>query len=136
MMKKLLVISSIVALAACGEQATEEDSVVAAEPEAEAPAEVMSLTETTWTFVMDDMEILESIDADGNYIANAGDEHFDHGTYELVDGMQCFTSAMNDEGQECWTAPATMEIGESADITSDQGAELTVTRVEYEPLTM
>lgn len=136
MMKKFLVLSSIVALAACGEQATEEETAVAAIDETEAPAEVMSLNETTWTFVMDDMEILESIDADGNYIANAGDEHYDHGTYELVDGMQCFTSAMNDEGQECWTAPATMEIGESADITSDQGAELTVTRVEYEPLTM
>ncbi|WP_338245393.1 hypothetical protein [Aurantiacibacter hainanensis] len=136
MMKKFLVISSIVALAACGEPATEEETVVAAEPAAEAPAEVMSLNETSWTFVMDDTEILESIDAEGNYIANAGDEHFDHGTYELVDGMQCFTSAMNDDGQECWTAPATMEIGESADITSDQGAELTVTRVEYEPLTM
>ena len=133
-MKKLIVVCSIAALAACGSPETveEDDAVV----EADAPAEVMSLNETSWTFVMDDKEILESIDADGNYIANAGDEHFDHGTYVLVDGMQCFTSAMNDEGQECWTTPAQIAVGESMDITSDKGQALTVTRVEYEPLTM
>lgn len=133
-MKKLIVFSSIAALAACGSPEAEEETAAVAE--AEAPAETMSLHETSWTFVMDDMEIMESIDADGNYIANAGDEHFDHGTYVLVEGMQCFTSAMNDEGQECWTTPPQVAVGESIDITSDQDAELTVTRVEYEPLTM
>lgn len=133
-MKKLIVVCSIAALAACGSPETVEEDVAVVE--ADAPAEVMSLSETSWTFVMDDKEILESIDADGNYIANAGDEHFDHGTYVLVDGMQCFTSAMNDEGQECWTTPAQIAVGESMDITSDKGQALTVTRVEYEPLTM
>lgn len=133
-MKKLIVVCSIAALAACGSAETVEEDVAVVE--ADAPAEVMSLNETSWTFVMDDKEILESIDADGNYIANAGDEHFDHGTYVLVDGMQCFTSAMNDEGQECWTTPAQIAVGESMDITSDKGQALTVTRVEYEPLTM
>ncbi|WP_252257516.1 hypothetical protein [Erythrobacter aurantius] len=133
-MKKLIVVCSIAALAACGSPENVEEDVAVVE--ADAPAEVMSLNETSWTFVMDDKEILESIDADGNYIANAGDEHFDHGTYVLVDGMQCFTSAMNDEGQECWTTPAQIAVGESMDITSDKGQALTVTRVEYEPLTM
>jgi len=133
-MKKLIVVCSIATLAACGSPETVEEDVAVVE--ADAPAEVMSLNETSWTFVMDDKEILESIDADGNYIANAGDEHFDHGTYVLVDGMQCFTSAMNDEGQECWTTPAQIAVGESMDITSDKGQALTVTRVEYEPLTM
>lgn len=133
-MKKLIVVCSIAALAACGSPETVEEDVAVVE--ADAPAEVMSLNETSWTFVMDDKEILESIDADGNYIANAGNEHFDHGTYVLVEGMQCFTSAMNDEGQECWTTPAQIAVGESMDITSDKGQALTVTRVEYEPLTM
>lgn len=133
-MKKLIAVCSIAALAACGSPETVEEDVAVVE--ADAPAEVMSLNETSWTFVMDDKEILESIDADGNYIANAGDEHFDHGTYVLLDGMQCFTSAMNDEGQECWTTPAQIAVGESMDITSDKGQALTVTRVEYEPLTM
>jgi hypothetical protein len=96
----------------------------------------MSLNETTWTFTQDDMEIVESIDASGAYIANAGDEHFDHGTYELVDGKQCFTSAMNDEGQVCWVTPSVIEVGESVDITSNQNEQFTVTRHVYTPLTM
>ena len=133
-MKKFLTISCVVALAACGSPEVAEDPV--AVTDTEAAAEIMSLHETSWTFSQDGMEILETIDASGNYIADAGDEHYDHGTYELVDGKQCFTSAMNDEGQVCWATPAEIAIGESIDITSDQGDELTVTRVEYQPLTM
>ncbi len=134
MMKNFLAICSIAVLAACGSPETAEEDVAAVDTE--APAETMSLYETSWTFMMDEKEILESIDADGNYIANAGDEHFDHGTYEMVDGMQCFTSSMNEEGQECWETPARIEVGESVDLTSDKGQQLTVTRVEYQPLTM
>ncbi|MGZ8998346.1 MAG: hypothetical protein ACXW2T_05765, partial [Allosphingosinicella sp.] len=104
--------------------------------EAQAPSEVMSLAETTWTFTQDGKQIQESIDASGNYIANAGDEHIDHGTYAQVAGKQCFTSAMTNEGQECWTAPAEMEVGASAEITSDKGEKLTVTRQQYVPMTM
>lgn len=133
-MKKLIAICSIAALAACGSPEPAEESVVV--EDTEAPAEIMSLNETSWTFVMDGREIIESIDADGNYIATAGDEHFDHGTYVMVDGMQCFTSAMDDDGQVCWSTPAQVAVGESMDITSDQGESLTVTRVAYEPLTM
>ena len=133
-MKKLFVITSVAMLAACGSPEAEQETVAVAE--AEAPAEVMSLHDTTWTFVMDDKEIMESIDASGNYIANAGDEHFDHGTYVQVDGKQCFTSAMNDEGQMCWTTPANIELGESLDITSDEDEKLTITRADYKPLTM
>lgn len=133
-MKKFFAISSIVALAACGNPEAEEEAVAVVG--AEASAEVLSLNGTSWIFVTDEKEILESIDADGNYIANAGDQHFDHGTYVMVDGMQCFTSAMNDEGQACWTTPAQVAVGESTAITSDKGDELTVTRVEYQPLTM
>ncbi len=133
-MKKLIAIASVAMLAACSSPESEEGT--AEVTEAEAPAEAMSLNETTWTFTMDDKDIVESIDASGNYIANAGDEHFDHGTYEIVDGQQCFTSAMNDEGQECWTTPAQINVGESVDLTSDKGQQLTVTRVEYKPLTM
>jgi hypothetical protein len=133
-MKKLFVITSVAMLAACGSPEAEEETVAVAE--VEAPAEAMSLHETTWTFVQDDREIMESIDASGNYIANAGDEHFDHGTYLLIDGKQCFTSAMNDEGQMCWTTPANIAVGESVDITSDGGEKLAITRADYKPLTM
>ena len=129
-MKKFLAITGVALLVACGSPEVEEDIVEV------APAETMSLHDTTWTFEMDGQEITESIDASGDYIANAGDEHYDHGTYVMVDGKQCFTSAMNDEGQMCWTTPASVEVGESVDITSDSGEQLTITRVQYEPLTM
>jgi hypothetical protein len=137
-MNKLILIAGAAMLTACGQQATapEADEANLAAAETEATAEAMSLNETTWTFTRDGKQIQESIDASGNYIANAGDEHVDHGTYALVDGKHCFTSAMTDDGQMCWTAPATIEIGESADIASDKGEQLTVTRQEYVPMTM
>lgn len=138
-MKKLILLAGAAMLAACGDrQATapgaDEANVEIAETE--SPAEVTSLHETSWTFTRDGKQIQESIDATGNYIANAGDEHVDHGTYALVDGKHCFTSAMTDEGQVCWTAPANAEVGESLEVTSDKGEKLTVTRVEYVPMTM
>ena len=140
-MKMLIAFAGAVMLASCGTSDPAENEANEAEApantaQAEAPGEVMSLAETTWTFTQDGKEIQESIDASGNYIANAGAEHIDHGTYARVGGKQCFTSAMNDEGQMCWTAPARMEIGDSAEITSDAGEKLTVTRQEYVPMSM
>jgi hypothetical protein len=133
-MKKLFLFAGVAILAACnGQQATapaDETNVVA---EADA---TMTLHETTWTFTSDGRDLQQSIDAQGNFIVNAGDEHVDHGTYALVDGKHCFTSAMTDEGQDCWTAPANIEVGESVEVTSDRGETLTVTRQEYEPMTM
>ena len=143
-MKMLIACAGAAMLVSCGTSepaanAAAENAAAEAEAPAntaEAPGEVMSLAETSWTFTQDGKEIQESIDANGNYIANAGDEHIDHGTYALVDGKQCFTSAMTNDGQECWTAPARMEIGESAEITSDKGERLTVTRQPYVAMTM
>lgn len=137
-MKKLFLLAGAAMLAACGgEQATapeaEETNVAAADTEA---FETMSLNETTWTYTRNGKDIQQSIDASGNYIANAGDEHIDHGTYAMVDGKQCFTSAMTDEGQVCWTGPAAVEVGETVEVTSDKGETLQVTRVEYEPMSM
>lgn len=138
-MKKLILLAGAAMLAACGDRqaaAPEANEANVAAAGTDAAAQAMSLHETTWTFTRDGKQIQESIDASGNYIANAGDEHVDHGTYALVDGKQCFTSAMTDEGQVCWTAPATIEVGESVEITSDKGEKLTVTRQEYVPMTM
>jgi hypothetical protein len=133
-MKKLFLFAGVAMLAACnGQQATApaDEENVAAEAEA-----VMSLHETTWTYTMDGQELQMSVDAQGNYITDAGDEHVDHGTYELVDGRQCFTSAMTDEGQVCWTAPRNIEVGESVEVISDKDETLTVTRQDYVPMTM
>ena len=145
-MKKLLLIAGIAALAACQQQPTsntaEDANVALNEPDANAAAEAtpaaFKLSETTWTFTdKDGQKIQESIDANGNYIANAGDKHVDHGTAVLKDDKACFTSAMDKEGEVCWTtAPNPVEIGQSFDSVSDKGEKLTVTRVAYTPMTM
>ncbi|HEU4704087.1 MAG TPA: hypothetical protein VFS45_00025, partial [Sphingomicrobium sp.] len=94
-----------------------------------------SLNETTWEFTRDGKPIQESIDASGNYIAVSGTEHIDHGTAVMKDGKACFTSAMDKEGEVCWTDPM-VAIGGSGETTSDKGEKLTVKRTAYVPLTM
>ena len=139
-MKKLLLLAGCAALAACGqreEAATVENADVnVAGTEAPAPTPAaMQINETTWTFTRDGKTIQESIDANGNYIANSGEEHIDHGTVVMKGDKACFTSAMNQEGEVCWTTAQT-EIGQSMETTSDKGEKLTVTRVAYVPMTM
>jgi hypothetical protein len=48
----------------------------------------------------------------------------------MKDDKACFTSAMDKEGEVCWTTQA-VEIGQSMDTTSDKGKKLTVKRVAY-----
>ena len=140
-MKKLLLLAGCAALVACNQQEAAPGSqnadanVAAADAAAPVPA-AFQLNETTWTFTdKDGQAIKESIDASGNYIANSGDKHVDHGTAVMKGDKACFTSAMNNEGEDCWTTKP-LEIGESFETTSDKGEKLTVTRVAYEQLTM
>ena len=140
-MRNIILLAAMAALAGCQQQAAEpaNDTNVAMDANGATPAATpvaMSLNETSWTFTMDGKAIQESIDANGNYIANSGAEHVDHGTYVIAGSKHCFTSAMTKEGQDCWSSPANTEVGESAEITSDKGDKLTVTRVAYVPLTM
>jgi hypothetical protein len=140
--KKLMLIAGIAALAACGQKEAapaENADMNAAEANMEAPAATpaaFQLNETSWTFTdKDGQAIQESIDANGNYIANSGEKHVDHGTSVMKDDKACFTSAMNKDGETCWTTKP-LEIGQSFETTSDKGEKLTVTRVAYTPLTM
>jgi hypothetical protein len=138
-MKKLLLIAGCAALAACGQSEeaapADETNVVVAEPEANvaAPAE-FTLAETTWDYTQDGKPHTTSIDAAGNYDTSSGTEHVDHGKLAMVDGKGCFTSAMNQDGPECWTVQQT-EVGQSMESTSDKGEKLTVTRREYAAFT-
>jgi hypothetical protein len=142
-MRKLLLIAGLAALAACsqnqGSNTAEDANVALAEPDATAPAEAIpagfQLNETTWTFTRNGDAIQESIDANGNYIANAGEKHVDHGTSVMKGDKACFTSAMDKEGETCWTTKPT-EIGQSMETTSDKGEKLTVTRIAYVPMSM
>ena len=140
-MKKLLLIAGCAALAACGQSeeaapadnanvaATEDANAAVAEANEAAPA-AFSLNSTTWTYTQDGKATQTTVDANGNYVTTAGAEHVDHGTVAMTDGKACFTSAMDQEGPECWTIADTA-VGASMDTTSDKGNKLTVTRVAY-----
>lgn len=138
-MKKLLLIAGCAALAACGQKEeaapAEDTNVVVSEPDANvaAPAE-FTLAETTWDYTQDGKPHTTSIDGAGNYDTSSGTEHVDHGKFAMVDGKGCFTSAMNQDGPECWTVQQT-EVGQSMESTSDKGNKLKVTRREYVPFT-
>lgn len=102
------------------------------------PAAKFHLNSTTWAFVDPDskVKVRESIDASGNYIENAvSGKHLDHGTAVMKHGKACFTSAMRNDGESCWTTRP-VKIGHSMVTTSDKGEKLKVTRVNYTPMHM
>lgn len=154
-MHKLLMIAALAALAGCSKEAappaTEANIAADANMAAEAnmadanmvdanmaaPAALASLNETSWEFTdaKSGKAIQSSIDAAGKFISVSGKEHFDHGTAVMKDGKACFTSAMDKEGEVCWTDPM-VAIGASGESTSDKGEKTTVKRVAYTPLTM
>jgi hypothetical protein len=137
---------AVLALVACKPAGTANDMNAVAENAAMdenamganamvAPA-AFQIDETSWTYTdKDGQAIQESIDATGNYIANSGAKHVDHGTAVMKDDKACFTSAMTKEGEVCWTTQPT-EVGQSFDTMSDKGEKLTVTRVAYVAATM
>jgi hypothetical protein len=138
MIMRLIILTAAAALSLAG--CSKPAEAPAADANAAAPAATpaaFDIKETSWEFIDNDTKkpIFESVDATGNYIANSGTEHADHGTAVMKDGKACFTSAMTDEGEVCWTNP-NVEVGQSGETTSDKGEKLTVKRVEYKPLTM
>ncbi|HUE80102.1 MAG TPA: hypothetical protein VMN38_10780 [Sphingomicrobium sp.] len=144
-MRKLILVAATAALIGCSQEQPAAESVNDADVAMDVNTTdanvtgtaLASINETTWEFTDPDTgkPIQESVDATGNYIANSGEEHFDHGTAVMKDGKACFTSAMTKEGEICWTDPMLAE-GESGETTSDKGEKLTVKRTAYVPLTM
>jgi hypothetical protein len=103
---------------------------------AKAPA--FQLNKTSWSFVDPEKKVKarESIDADGNYVENAvSGKHIDHGTAVMKDGKACFTSAMNSDGEMCWTTRP-VAIGHAMVTKNDKGEKLTVTRLKYTPMSI
>lgn len=144
-MTRTFLFAASAALAACSQQqeAPVDNSAanvavtnaVTGNAAAEAVPAGFQINETSWTYRRNGQDIQESIDSSGNYIANSGDTHVDHGTVVMKDGKACFTSAMNQDGELCWTT-SPVEVGQSFETTSDKGEKLTVTRVAYVPLSM
>ena len=137
-MHKIMLIAAVAALSACQQKAAapaNDADVAAIEAPAAIPA-AMSLNETTWTYTdKDGKKVEESIDASGNYISTVGAAHDDHGTMVMKDAKACFTSAMNKDGEMCWTVADTA-IGATTETVSDKGEKLMVTRVAYAAKTM
>ena len=145
-MHKLILLTAVAALAGCSQERAAdpaiENDLAATDtnmPDANmaAPAALASINETSWEFTdaKSGKPMQESVDAAGKYIVVSGKEHIDHGTGVMKDGKACFTSAMDKEGEVCWTDPM-LAVGASGEATSDKGEKLTVKRVAYTPLTM
>lgn len=145
-MHKLVLLAAVATLAGCSQERAAdpavENDVAAADANAAdanmaAPVALASLNETSWEFTDPKTKkpMQELIDAAGKYIVVSGKEHIDHGTAVIKAGKSCFTSAMDKEGEECWTDPV-LAIGQSGVATSDKGEKLTIKRVTYVPLTM
>jgi hypothetical protein len=103
-----------------------------------AKTAAFSLNHTSWTYVDPDKKVpaRESIDANGNYIENAvSGKHIDHGTMVMKGGKGCFTSAMDNKGEMCWTVRP-VKIGHSMITRNDKGRKLKVTRIAYVPMSM
>lgn len=133
---------AVLALVACGRPAETTndmnmamdanmsmDANMAMDSNAMTPA-AFQLNETTWEFTREGKTQTETIDAGGNYVAWSGDEHIDHGTAVMKEDKACFTSAMDKEGEVCWTT-SPVEIGQSMETLSDKGETLTVKRVAF-----
>jgi hypothetical protein len=149
-MQKILFVAAMVALSGCSQQkpaepANEADVAMDANAATEANAAdagmtgtaLASINETSWEYTdsKSGKPMQQSIDAAGKYITVSGKEHIDHGTAVMKDGKACFTSAMDKEGETCWSDPK-VAIGGSGETTSDKGEKLVVKRTAYVPLTM
>ena len=132
---------AVLALVACERPAETTNDMNAADAnltmDANATADANLVTpaafqinETTWEFTQDGKAQTTSVDASGNYVNWAGSEHIDHGTAVVKDDKVCFTSAMDQEGEVCWTTQPT-EIGQSFESTNDKGEKLTVKRIAF-----
>ena len=101
-----------------------------------AKAANFQINSTSWNYAHKGEKLRMSVDATGNYIENtAAGKHKDHGKAVVKGGKVCFTSAMNKEGEICWTTKPT-NVGQSMQTKSEKGEKLTVTRVKYVPLKM
>lgn len=129
-MTKAILASLVVLLASCAPE-PEKDAGGSGPP---APAPVMSLVNTSWEFTAGGKRMALTVDPSGAYVEERDGTHVDHGTYAQVGGKDCFTSAMGDQGVNCWTAIPETPIGGTASATSDKGQKSVFTRVAYRSL--
>lgn len=128
MMKKVLIIASILALGACTEAAPEADATTEVEVTEEAGVD-MSAWVGDYALVYDDgTEATLTIAADGAYSGTSGEETVSGAITLGEGGAFCYTAEGSEE-LECWTNGEAAEDGSWVS-TSDAGRSATVTRVE------
>ena len=98
-----------------------------------APAAAFQLNSTSWEFSGDDgAKMQESIGPDGKYVTHSLGKHVDHGTAVMKGDKACFTSAMTNDGELCWTTKA-VAVGAILPSVNDKGEKLDIKRVKYTP---
>ena len=134
-MRTVMTSLAVLALVACNKPAdTATENVAEANLANTAntvePGRPFKIAGTSWQFTQNNKAMNETIDEAGAYVQWAGAEHVDHGTAVMKDDKACFDSAMDKEGEVCWTT-SPVEIGQTLERTSDKGEKLSVTRVAY-----
>jgi hypothetical protein len=139
-MRIVMVSLAVLALVACNKPAettndmNAADENVAMESNAAdanmATPAAFEIKGTSWEFTRNGKATTETVDASGNYVAWSGAEHIDHGTALMKEDKACFTSAMDKEGEICWTTSPT-DVGQTFDTISSKGEKLTVKRIAY-----
>jgi hypothetical protein len=127
MMKKLMIIAALSALAGCSQQAEKTAEAEAAPVEAAAPAatESASLVGDFDVKMADGKMAKTTINADGTYVDTDPDGKETKGKFAMKDGKECF-DADGDEAELCWTSTKPGADG-SFTSTSDKGDTVTVT---------
>ena len=137
-MHKIMMLAAAAALAGCSKEKAAEPAPDANVAVADANAAMtatpaaFTINETSWEYTDPKTKkaVQESIDAKGNYVTWAGAEHIDHGTAVDKGGKACFTSAMNKDGEMCWTDPK-LKPGASGETVNDKGEKLAIKRIAY-----
>lgn len=127
MMKKLMMIAALSALAACSQQTEKAAEAEVAPTEATATAAADSASPVgDYDVKMADGKMAKTtINADGTFVDTGPDGKETKGKFAMKDGKECF-DADGDEAEECWTSTKPGADG-SFMSTSDKGETVTVT---------
>jgi hypothetical protein len=127
MMKKLVMIAALSALAACSQQAEKTAEADTASVEAAAPAATDSAAPVgDYDVKMADGTMAKStINADGTYVDTGPDGKEVKGKFARKDGKDCFDPD-GDEAEVCWTSTKPGADG-SFTATGPDGTSVTVT---------
>lgn len=131
-MKKLIVLTAIAALAACGDRTNEaapppDTSTATAEATTAAMADDPA---GTYTVTMSDGTTGTTvINADGTYVDTDKDGKQMKGTFVRRDGKDCFDPE-GDEAEQCWSVSTPAADGSFTATSADGKTTVTVKRAE------